>query len=815
MKKLFFITLVITCFFLIIDGCNQAKRDLSRNRNFDSGWLFIKDSAIDASDPGFDDSSWRKLDLPHDWSIEDLPGQDGSTIVGPFSISSQGGMNTGYFVGGTGWYRKKFKMNQGDKNKLAILNFDGVYMDCDAWLNGKHLGNHPYGYTPFNFDITGFLNPPGKENVLSVRVRNAGLNSRWYSGSGIYRHVTLMVTDRVHIIPWGVYVMSHVSSSKEATVMVNTTVENRTKEETSVKVKVIIQSGLGKTVSESDQEGTIGADKIFLFNHAIAIKDPMMWSTEKPELYTALVEVYTGKVLTDQVPVTFGVRSLEFSAEKGFLLNGEKVLLKGGCLHHDNGILGSATFDRAEERRVELMKSYGYNAIRTSHNPPSRQFLDACDRLGMLVIDEAFDMWKIPKNPQDYSLFFAEWWQKDIESMVLRDRNHPSVIMWSIGNEINERSDSSGLEIAKNLVDEVRNIDPSRPITEAMCQFWDHPGRSWDATAPSFELLDVGGYNYQWKKYESDHKLFPSRIMAGTESTAMEAFDNWQMVEKNPYVIGDFIWTAMDYMGETAIGHTITDDQKNDFRLPWPWFNSNCGDIDLVGFKKPQSLYRDVLWKNSKIELMVHHPIPKGRKEVISYWGWPDESSSWNWKGREGEPFEVRVFTRCRKVRLELNGKIIGEKEVSDQTRLIVVFTVPFEEGTLKAVGLENNVEVCSKTISTTGAAKKIRLIPDRSIIKTDRNDLSFVKIEVTDESGNIVPDANIPVQLEISGNGELAAAGNACPNEMASFRKPGCKTFRGLAMAIIRPTGNTGNIKLIASSKNIEGADVEISVQK
>ena len=816
MNKLLFITIVITSFFLILNGCNQAKRELSRDRNFDSGWVFIKDSIIDASDPGFDDSSWRKLDLPHDWSIEDLPaGQAEGKVVGPFSINSEGGMNTGYFVGGTGWYRKRFKMEPGDNKKLVNINFDGVYMECDVWLNGNHIGNHTYGYTPFNFDLTQYLKHAGEENVLVVRVRNQGLNSRWYSGSGIYRHVMLMVTDKIHVIPWGVYVMTHVSSPNEAQVMVNTTVENQTKEESNITLKVVILSNDGKAAGESDQKGNIGPEKIFQFNHTIPLKEPLLWSIDKPNLYTALVEVYSGKILADLVKVKFGIRTLEFTAEKGFLLNGEKVLLKGGCMHHDNGILGSATFDRAEERRVELMKAYGFNAIRTSHNPPSCQFLDACDRLGVLVIDEAFDMWEIPKNPQDYARFFKEWWLKDIESMVLRDRNHPSVIMWSIGNEINERSDSSGLKIAKNLVDEVRSLDPSRPITEAICDFWDHPGRPWDVTAQSFELLDIGGYNYQWKRYESDHKLYPNRLMAGTESIAMEAFDNWQTVEKNPYVIGDFIWTAMDYMGETAIGHNVLDNQKNDFRLPWPWFNSNCGDIDLIGFKKPQLLYRDVIWRNSKIEMLVHSPIPKGRKELISYWGWPDEWPNWNWKGHEGELFNVRVFTRSQKVRLELNGKIIGEKEVSENTKLIAGFTVPFEPGILKAVGLDNNIEVCSKIISTTGAAKKIRLIPDRSNIRPDQNDLSYVKIEVTDDAGNIVPDANVKVKLKISGDGELTATGNACPNEMASFRKPECKTFHGVAMVIVRPTSQQGKIKVKAESADLQGAEVEISVQQ
>jgi beta-galactosidase len=457
------------------------------------------------------------------------------------------------------------------------------------------------------------------------------------------------------------------------------------------------------------------------------------------------------------------------------------------------------------------MKAYGFNAIRTSHNPPSRQFLDACDRIGILVIDEAFDMWEVPKNPDDYSRFFSSWWKQDIASMVLRDRNHPSVIMWSIGNEINERADSSGIVIGKNLINEIRQLDPGRPVTAAICEFWDHRGRPWEATAPAFEILDIDGYNYQWSKYEGDHKIFPDRIMVGTESIAMEAFENWNMVEKHPYIIGDFIWTAMDYIGEAAIGHSILDDQENNFSLPWPWYNANCGDIDLIGFKKPQLYYRDVVWNNSKIEILVHTPVPEGRKEIVSYWGWPDEWPSWNWKGHEGKPMDVRIFTRCSKVRLELNGKIIGEQAVSENTKLTALFEVPYEPGILKAIGLENDKEVCTKILSTAGDPVRIRLIPDRPEINADRNDLAYVKVEVTDEMGNIVPDAQFLVHLNLRGEGELAGAGNACPNEMASFQNPEFKTWHGVAMAIIRSNGKAGAIYISASAEGLKESELNI----
>ena len=542
------------------------------------------------------------------------------------------------------------------------------------------------------------------------------------------------------------------------------------------------------------------------------LKDPALWSINSPQLYQAITEVsFNGKIV-DQQTTTFGIRSIEFSAEKGFLLNGEPIELKGGCMHHDNGPLGSATIDRAEERRVELMKKFGFNAIRTSHNPPSRQFLDACDRLGVLVIDEAFDQWQRPKNPEDYNLYFDKWHQRDLEAMVLRDRNHPSVIFWSIGNEINERVDPSGLEIMKNLSAIVKKIDTSRPITEAICFFWDHPGYKWETTVPAFAQLDVGGYNYKLDEYENDHKIAPERLMMGTESFPLQAFENWQMVEKHPYVIGDFVWTAMDYLGESGIGHSsVKKDTKDTFSMDWPWYNAYCGDIDICGFKKPQSYFRDVVWKVSNLKMAVHSPIPSGMKELVSYWGWPNEQQSWNWAGSEGQKLQVNIYSNYPEVRLELNGKVIGTKTVSAETKLTAAFEVQYEAGELKAVALKDGKEIESKVLKTTGKPAKIRLTADRSELKASRNDLSYVTVEVVDETGAIIPNANLPIQFKVEGAGELAAVENGNPADMKSFRSPQVTSFNGKCLVILRPTGTSGEIKLKAESENLQGAELSI----
>jgi len=790
----------------LLMACSVSTFDpTSRSQLFDSDWKFNLGDVAGSATPAFDDSQWRSLDLPHDWSIEDRAPIDSVLQIGPFSSESQGGGATGHVMGGIGWYRKSFTLDLNSKDKIISILFDGVYMESEVWVNGKNAGFHPYGYTPFSYDITPFLNPPGQKNVIAVKVTNQGKNSRWYSGSGIYRHVELITTNKVHLSQWGTFITTPEVSKEKATVKMESTIENNSGKNQQVHIVTTLLNPKGEKVATDEKLERIVSGEKKIVTQNLSVAKPLLWSPVSPSLYSAVVTVKFRDATFDQTTTTFGIRSISFDAKRGFLLNGENMLLKGGCMHHDNGILGAATIDRAEERRVELMKKFGYNAIRTSHNPPSRQFLEACDRLGVFVIDEAFDMWEKPKNLQDYHRFFKDWHARDLESMILRDRNHPSVIMWSIGNEIPERADSSGLEIRSRLVKTVKDLDTTRPVTEAICAFWDQKGRGWKDTAPAFAGLDIGGYNYQWKMYESDHELYPDRVMAGTESFPKEAFENWQMVKDEPYVIGDFVWTAFDYLGESAIGHAVTGPTESKaFTLPWPWFNAYCGDIDICGFKKDQSYYRDIVWGISNLEIAVHAPIPTGEVETVSMWGWPDERQSWNWKGAEGKKMSVSVYSNYPSVRLELNGKVIGTLPVSNETKLTAIFEVPYEAGELKAIGLRDTTVLGTKILKTTGAASKIRLTPDRATINTDRNDLSYVMVELTDDAGNLVTDGDLPVTFAIWGVGKTAAIGSANPSDMRSFKSPTCTTFRGRCLVIVRPTGKTGEMTLTAKASGL-----------
>lgn len=803
---------------ILFISCSTAKTDFTNlDQNFDANWKFRLGDIKGPDSAKFDDSEWRTLDLPHDWSIEDLPADTTRKQIGPFSEDSPGKGSTGNVMGGIGWYRKTFTLDNSSKNKKVQICFDGVYRECNVWLNGQHLGFHSNGYTPFFLNLTPFLKPVGEKNVIAVWVNNPGKNSRWYSGSGIYRHVTLQVTDLVNIPVWGTFISTPEVTAEKASVKVANTINNVTSGDVKITVLTQIYSPDGTMVSQSDSTIQTMSGKNTNLEQLLEVTTPARWSVDSPNLYKAVTEVkFDGKTV-DQKTTTFGIRSIEFSVENGFLLNGERVLLKGGCMHHDNGPLGSAAIDRAEERRVELMKEFGFNAIRTSHNPPSAKFLDACDRLGVLVIDEAFDQWQLPKNPDDNSIYFYEYHKDDLESMILRDRNHPSVIIWSIGNEIKERADSSGLVITKELSDIIKKLDTTRPVTSALCEFWDNKGKTWDATAPAFDLLDLGGYNYQWRRYESDHEKSPNRLMVGTESTAREALKSWLMVEKHPYVLGDFVWTAMDYLGESGIGHATTSTSngtKDEFSPGWPWYNAYCGDIDICGFKKPQSYFRDVIWKISNLEMAVHAPIPSGMKEVVSYWGWPNELQSWNWKGQEGAKMKVNVYSNYPEIRLELNGKVIGTKTVADDTTLTVTFEVPYEAGELKAVALKAGKEVETKVLKTTGSPAKIRLTADRSSIKASRNDLSYVTVEILDDAGVLVPDAQPMVRFKVEGDGVIAAVENGNPTDMKSFRAPQVSSFNGRSLVILRPSGAAGEIKLTAESAGLAGTEITVQTK-
>ena len=731
-----------------------------------------------------------------------------SSRIGPFDTRlSQGQGRTGYFLGGTGWYRKQFTLNE--PHKRVAIRFDGVYMNADVWINGHHLGFHPYGYTGFEYDLSKYLSPMGVENVLAVRVRNQGKNSRWYSGSGIYRHVWLTVTDAVHIPTGGVFITTPQVTAKEAVVRVQTEIQNDTDSSTPATLVYTIRDQEGKVVAKGQQAIELESGQTKQFEQEIKVQAPQLWSVNEPYNYVTEVRIDVSDQVIDQVDTPFGIRTIEIDANEGLRLNNQPILLRGGCIHHDNGPLGAAAFDRAEERKVELLKANGFNAIRTSHNPPSPALLDACDRIGMLVVVEAFDQWTEQKheNSEDYNRSFEEWHAQDIATMIRRDRNHPSVIMWSIGNEIPEQFRSE--DIQHKLREAVLKHDVTRPVTQAICNDWGPVTANWDKLSDiAFKHLDVAGYNYLPEKYESDHMRHPERVIYGAESYPKDALAYWQLVEKHSYVIGDFVWTAVDYLGESGIAHSVLNNEPNPFFMSWPWHNAWCGDLDICGFKKPQSYYRDVVWRQSQIEMAVHTPLPKGTTEVVSWWGWPRQQRSWNWLGHEGHPLKVAVYSRCQSVRLVLNGKVLGEKAVSEETNLTATFHVPYEPGVLQAIGIVDGVEQAKISFETTGEPAAIRLTPDRTELSTSRNDLCYVMAEIVDSEGRLVPHAQLPINFAIDNAGELAGQASGAPNKPASFQSPECLTFQGRCLAIVRPSGTAGTITLKANCDGLAAAE-------
>jgi beta-galactosidase len=782
-----------------------AQTPLKRNNLFDSGWRFHHGGAQGAENPAFDDSKWRKMDLPHDWSIEDLPGTNS-----PLNIDAISQVNGGFTTGGTGWYRKTFIVPAELTEKHFIIMFEGVYMNAEFWLNGEYLGEHPYGYTSFWFDITSKLKF-GRENVLSVKVKNEGENSRWYSGSGIYRHVWLQVVSPVHVATWGTYITTPQVTEKEALINIKTTVVNHNSGNSKIRLvtKIINAGRQEQTLVESEKIIESGASIEIVQD--VKINNPSLWSVNSPALYNAVSEIYEAEALTDRIETKFGIRSISFDTMNGFLLNGKQLKLKGGCVHHDNGPLGSKAYDRAEERRVEILKASGYNAIRSSHNPPSPSFLDACDRLGMLVIDESFDMWNEQKNPFDYHLYFNDWWKKDLESMVLRDRNHPSVIMWSIGNEIPNRHKPEVVEIAKMSGDYIRSIDPTRPITSAVNDL--KPDKD-----PYFATLDVAGYNYasggdhnQKSLYETDHNRVPERIMSGTESYPLEAFGSWMEVVDHPYVIGDFVWTAFDYIGEASIGWRGYFQKQNFF----PWNLAYCGDIDICGWKRPQSWYRDALWKENQVSIWVTPPQPSfelnPERQSWSKWHWTDVVDDWNWKGSEGKALEVNVYSSCEQVELFLNDKSLGKKLTNRSTEYKAGWQVPYQPGTLKAVGFKGKKQVNVSELHTAGEIAQIRLSADRTKINANGQDLSYITVELTDANGVRDPKAVNLVSFEIDGPGTIVGVGNANPVSLESYQLPWRTAWHGRCLVIVKSDTKGGKITLKGTSIGLKTATIEI----
>ena len=723
-------------------------RGVARKQLFDSGWQFALN----------DSTRWRPVDLPHDWSVE-----------GSFDKEAPAGNDGAYLPTGKGWYRKSFTLGKAIQNQRLRLYFEGVYMNAEVYVNGSKAGGHPYGYSSFFVDITPYVKI-GK-NEVEVRVDNAQQkNCRWYSGSGIYRHVWLLTTPRQYIDEWSVSV---------------TTPDIHTVD---IKAEVVTEDGRRKPVSKR-----------------LSVENPHLWTPDDPYLYTTTIEA-GGDVL----PVTYGIRTVTFSADKGLLLNGKPIVLNGGCVHHDNGILGAAAFDAAEYRKVRLLKEAGFNAVRTSHNVPSEAFLRACDELGLLVIDEAFDGWREKKNTHDYATLIDQWWQEDLKAMVLRDRNHPSIFCWSIGNEVIERKKIEVVKTAHQMATLCRQLDEQqRPVTSALAA-WDN---DWDIYDPLAAEHDIVGYNYMIHKAEGDHQRVPERVMMQTESYPRDVYKNYRMTTDHTYVIGDFVWTAIDYLGESGIGRWYYQGEVGGehWTQPlYPWHAAYCGDIDLTGLRKPVSHRRSMLWNANGEHLYMAVREPDGyRGEVkTTMWGtWPT-FESWNWAGHEGKPINVEVYAHYPKVRLTLNGQVVTEQTVTDGQ---ATFTLPYQPGTLKAEGLDGQDVKESVSLTTAGEPVAIRLTADHQPLKTDGQDLAFVTVELVDANGMVNPTAANRLKASVSGPATIAAFGNADIKDCDPYTDSQHQAWKGRALLVLRSTGKKGKVTVSIQGEQLKTATLRL----
>nr|WP_157867363.1 beta-galactosidase GalB [Melioribacter roseus] len=792
----------IVKFFIVLSfmaGAISAQSlEIRQVENFCEDWKFHLGDITNGNDPALNDSEWRALNLPHDWSIE-----------GKFDENNPATVGGGALPGGVGWYRKKFSVPSSYSGKRVFVEFDGIYMNSQVWINGVYLGNRPNGYISFRYELTGYLKY-GEKNLLAVKVDNSKQpNSRWYSGSGIYRNARLIVTNPVYVDQWGTYITTPLVSDSVSEINLEISLRNSNEKDALVNVKTVIYDPDMKQIAalESKTEILAGGNKKVV--QKLKVEKPMLWSIDNPYLYKAYTAIYENGTALDDYITPFGIRTINFDAEKGFFLNGEYIKIKGVCNHHDLGALGAAVNKRAIERQLEILKRMGVNAIRTSHNPPAPELLDLCDKMGFLVMDEAFDIWKKKKSEYDYALYWDAWHKKDLEDMILRDRNHPSIILWSIGNEVLEQwdqEDSLGIKITQELASIVKKLDTTRPITAA-CN-----GTSPDNPLFRSGALDIIGFNYHHDEYPDFPKKFPGQKFIATETNSAlatrghydmpsdsvriwperwdkpfrdgnpdntcSAYDNcrtpwgsthldtWKIVKKYDFVSGMFIWTGFDYLGEpTPYG--------------WPSRSSYFGVIDLAGFPKDAYYFYQSEWTDDKMLHLFPH---------------------WNWN--EGKPVDVWSFTNLSEVELFLNGKSMGKKIKSDDG-MRLIWPLKFEKGALKAIGMSPGAALVKKNY-TAGEPYKLRLEADRNVIRADGNDLSFVTVKVLDKKGNLIPDADYTVKFEIEGPGKIVGVDNGLQTSHEPFKANYRKTFNGMCLVIVQSDKNYGKIELKAVAENL-----------
>ena len=777
--------------------------------NFDKDWRFHLGDVANGEDPELDDSQWRVLNLPHDWSIE-----------GEFNKKNPATPGGGALPGGVGWYRKSFTLPTAAKGKLAFVDFDGVYRNSEVWINGHYLGKRPCGYISFQYDLSPYVNYGSHKNLIAVRVDNSQQpNSRWYSGSGIYRNVWLTTIDKVHVDHWGTYITTPEVSAQSAKVEIKTSVRNGSENDLPVTLTTIVVNAAGKEVARATAKGVARKEATAKIGQELVIRGPMLWSIENPYLYKVTSQVeYTGKV-ADRYETSFGIRDFVFDKDKGFILNGKPVKIRGVCDHHDLGSLGAAVNTRALARQLEMLKAMGVNGIRTSHNPPAPELLELADKMGFIVMDEAFDMWKKKKTDFDYHLDWDEWHKRDLEDMVLRDRNHPSIFIWSIGNEVSEQweDDPNAAPIARELAGIVRSLDQTRPITSACNNV------SEKNSLITSGALDLVGTNYAHQRIPEFPRMFPGQKLIGTETTSALAtrgsydmpsdairrwprggdevfkdgnfdyscssYDNcsapwgstheetWKIARKYDFFSGIYIWTGWDYIGEPT-------------PYSWPARSSYFGIIDLAGF--PKDVY--YMYQSEWTSKPVLHVFPH-----------------WNWK--QGDTVDVWAYSNSDEIELFLNGKSLGRKRKSGDD-LHLMWRIPFEPGTLRALARSNGKVVLTQEIRSAGRPARIILIPDRKLIQADGSDLSFVTVKIVDANGTVVPHADNLVQFQLAGEGSIAAVDNGSQISHEPFKANYRKAFNGMCLSIIQSKEKAGRILLKATAVGLAPASVAIEAK-
>ena len=811
----------------------------------DENWTF-RQGLLDS--PGMlKDDPGTTVNLPHDGMI--------STPVRPDAPAKS---DMGYFTGGLDNYTKMLFIPEEWKDGCVGLAFDGAMMNAAVDVNGCRAGLQHYGYAPFYVDLTK-LAAFGAENRITVNVNTSMQpNSRWYTGSGLYRSVFLLYGPRVHIEPDGIFARTREVTEDLAFLETETEIRNETTENRLAEAEVfLIREDTGETAARGKKVIHVKAGGFGKARVPLTVPHPLLWDAESPNLYRIRVRVRNlGRFRThleedaeqaaDEAETLFGIRTITADAVRGLRINGKSVKLKGGCLHHDNGLLGAVSLYETEARKIRKLKETGFNAIRTTHNPPSAALIEACDRLGMYVFDEAFDAWGIAKRGGDYSQFFADCWEKDLTAFVRRDRSHPCVIIWSTGNEIPERGGlNGGYDLAVNLAEKVRELDGSRPVSNGICSFWSglddflaegmntaqNAGNEgmkdlWEkGTEPFAAGLDIVGYNYLEDLYERDHELFPDRVILGSENFPKEIGFRWPLVEKLPYAIGDFTWTAWDYLGEAGIGKAVFL-EKDDPRLaegpwalmpqnasPFPWRTANDADYDITGQIRPQGAYRSVVWGSRETFLFAYPPEATGKTELISPWGFTDVRPCWKWAGDEGKPAALLVFSGAQEVEVFVNGQSIGRKAVSRERPLpcSVRFDTVYQPGRVEAVSYTDGQEVSRAVLETPGQAACIRLAPEKTSMKADGHDLIYIRAEITDRDGNLVPDAEYPLSACVTGAAVLAGFGSGNPVTDEDYTDGKTKSWRGSASVVLRAGYGAGDILLTVSAEGLPEACVSL----